>query len=189
MNSDELNLIYKNSCDIIVPYIRLEGDDLPKDQKLAKESLEKGMVGLKTVLSFNPDNWSARWMLGKAMQALGFHEEAYNEFLTAHRKVPDQHIMRELALECLETKRFTQAVYYCHVAIEFAPDDYTLWPNMALAQLFNGNIENSENWANKSLQKIPDDKPALNILKIIAEIKSGKRKTPTDFSDLQNEEN
>jgi tetratricopeptide (TPR) repeat protein len=189
VNSDELNAIYKNSCDIIIPYIRLDGVKEVIDPEKAEESLKKGIDGLQKVLEINPDNWSARWMLGKAMQALGFHERAYEEFLTAHKKVSDQHIMRELALECLETNRFTQAVYYCHIAMEFDPNDYTLWSNMALAQLFKGDVDNAEKWANKSLEKIPGDLPALNILKIIADIKSGKRKIPSNFSALESEEN
>lgn len=181
-----------------MPYIRLEGSggtstrmtpaidaELPGD---AREALLKGVAGLETVLKFNPENWPARWMLGKAKQALGLHEESYAAFLTAHRNVlTNQNVMRELALECLQTKRFKQAVHYCHVAMEFDPEDYTLWPNMAVAQLFNGNIDEAETWAKKSLSKIPGDEIAITILKIIGEIREGKREIPTDFTLLENE--
>lgn len=189
MNLNEINELYKKSCDIILPYIRLEGRkseqvDFAKKEEILKEGLE----GLETVLKFNPSNWSARWMIGKIKQVLGLHEEAYNAFLIAHRGVlTNENVMRELALECLQTKRFKQAVHYCHVAIEFAPDDYSLFANMAVSQLFNGNLIEAESWAKKSLEKIPNDPPSNNILKIIEDIKKGNRPIPDDFTLLEKE--
>lgn len=170
-----------------MPYIRLE-DSEQGDLAVGKSALDEGIKGLEIVLQENPDNWSARWMLGKAKQALGLHEESYVAFLTAHRNVlTNQNVMRELALECLQTKRFKNAVYYCHVAMEFDPEDYSLWPNMAVAQLFNGNVDDAEIWAKKSLDKIPGDEPALNVLKIIDEIKKGIRGIPDDFTLMERE--
>ena len=187
MTPDELNTLYQESCAIIMPHIRLEESE-QGDPVQGQANLQKGVEGLETVLKFNPTNWPARWMLGKAKQALGLHEESYTAFLTAHRNVlTDQNVMRELALECLQTKRFKQAVHYCHVAMEFDPDDYSLWPNMAVAQLFNGSIDEAESWANKSLVKIPGDEPAMNVLKIISEIRAGKRGIPTDFALMEKE--
>jgi tetratricopeptide (TPR) repeat protein len=189
VKADELNALYQESCAVIMPYIRLEGEGTERgDPSHSEANLQKGIKGLEAVLEHNPTNWSARWMLGKAKQALGLHEESYTAFLTAHRSVlTNQNVMRELALECLQTKRFTQAVHYCHVAMEFDPDDYSLWSNMAVAQLFNGNIEKAESWANKSLAKTPGDEPAMNVLKIIAEIRAGKRGIPTDFTLMEKE--
>jgi len=187
VNADELNALYQESCAIIMPYLRLEGAE-QSDPVKGQAELQKGVDGLQIVLSFNPDNWPARWMLGKAKQAQGLHEESYAAFLTAHRNIlTNQNVMRELALECLQTKRFKQAVHYCHVAMEFDPDDYSLWPNMAVAQLFNGSVDEAETWANKSLTKIPNDEPAINVLKIIGEIREGKRGVPTDFSLMERE--
>ena len=151
--------------------------------------LNASIVGLRTVLANNPNNWSARWMLGKAQQALKQHEQAYESFLEAHRDVlTNENVMRELALECLQTKRYSQAVHYCHVAIEFSPEDYSLWPNMATAHLFNKNLDEAESWAKKSLEKIPDDEPAMAVLKMVKEIRAGKRPIPTDFAALENDE-
>jgi Tfp pilus assembly protein PilF len=166
-----------------MPYIRLEGaiqSDPDSDQ--GKQAIQKGIEGLEAVIRHTPSNWPAHWMLGKVRQAQNEHEEAYQSFLTAHRIVLTKHdVLRELGLECLHTKRFAQAVHYCHVAIEYDLEDTTLWPNMAVAKLFHGKLEEAERWANKALAKIPGDLPATMVLKRLAEIKAGTKNAPDDF--------
>lgn len=187
MNATELNDLYKTSCDLIMPYLHLEGaDQSDVNSEAGRDALKKGIEGLQTILKFSPASWNAGWMLGKAQQALQQHEQAYQSFLKAHRSIlTNQNVMRELALECLQTKRFSQAVHYCHVAMEFDPEDFSLWPNMAVAQLFNGNILEAEQWAKKALDKIPGDEPATIVLSLVGDIKAGKRTIPTDFTLLQ----
>lgn len=169
-----------------MPYLRLEGakqNDPHSDD--GKEAMRKGMQGLETVLQHHPENWSARWMLGKAQQAQNKHEEAYQSFRAAHKNVlSNRDVLRELSLECLHTKRFSEAVHYCHVAMEFDPDDSTLLPNMAVAKLFSGNVEDAERWAKKAIAKIPDDVPARAVMQLVNEIRAGKRNIPTDFNKL-----
>jgi tetratricopeptide (TPR) repeat protein len=166
--------------------LRLEGSQQSDpNSEQGKESLRKGMEGLKVIITNNPSNWPAHWMLGKAYQTLNQHEEAYKSFLAAHRNVLTKHdVLRELGLECLQTKRFSQAVHYCHVAIEFDLEDATLWPNMAVAMLFNNRLDEAEHWAKKALAKIPDDIPATTVLRIVGEIRAGTRGIPTDFDKL-----
>jgi len=137
-----------------------------------------------------PNNWAARWILGKTLQALGKQEEAYQSFLRAHTTIVscksskesiNPSVLRELALECLHTKRFDLAVYYCQAALEFAPDDYTLLPNLATAKLFQGKIDDAERYAKKTLEKLPDDLPAKNVLRVIAQVRNGTIPIPTTF--------
>lgn len=199
MNADELEILFKISCNLILPYLQLE-DGEKGDPELSELYLKKGVEGLILVLKEYPSNWKVRWMLGKAKQAQGLHEEAYSQFLIAHANfkktifdgpteipVPTIDVMRELSLECLRTNRIKDAIYYCQMAIEFDPDDNTLWSNMAISHLLNSNLTECEKWAKKSLKALPNDVPTLNILKILEEIKSGKRDMPTDFSALENE--
>jgi tetratricopeptide (TPR) repeat protein len=128
----------------------------------------------------------AWWMLGKAYQALGDHEQAFQCFLSAHKHVlTDQNVLRELALECLHTKRFDQAAYYCNAAMEFDLNDYTLWPNMAVARMMQGRLDEAEGLAKRALEKLPEDEPAKNVLKIIGEVREGKRPLPEDFAALE----
>ena len=191
MNKEEIRSVYKKSSDLIIPHIKLENSQNEIVQTSKEEKvriLKEGIAGMETVIKHSPSNWPARWLIGKAKQSLELHEEAYQSFLAAHRIIlTDQDVMRELALECLHTKRFKEAIYYCNSAIEFNAEDFTLWANMAISQLFNENIELAEKWAKKTLEKIPKDEPSINIMKIINEIKEGKRTIPTDFQTLLDE--
>lgn len=186
----DANDLYRQSCDLVLPYIRLEGpSDRPApDLSLATENLRKGIEGFKQVIAENPESWVAYWMLGKAHQALEEDEEAYQAFLAAHKiKVVEENVMRELALECLRTKRFDMAAYYCQGAQEFDPEDYTLWANMAVAKLFQHKLDAAEQWANRCLQKLPNDEPSMQVLRIVKEIRAGTRAMPTDFNELEKE--
>lgn len=185
----DINDIYRQSCDLILPYIHLEGPlQSVADPAMAEENLRKGIEGFNSIISENPNNWVAHWMIGKAYQALDENEKSYQEFLLAHQiKLSEPNVLRELALQCLRTKRFGEAVYYCQGAQEFDPEDYTLWANMAVAKMFQLKFVEAEQWANKCLRKIPEDQPSLQVLKIIREVNAGTRTAPTDFDELESE--
>lgn len=164
-------------------FIHLEGNSNQSDLNLPENRalLQTAMDGLNSIIEANPDNWAAKWMLGKSLQALSLHEEAYVLFLKAHRSnLTNQTILRELAFECLCTKRYSQAVYYCNSAIEFDIDDYSLWPNMAVALLFDGKLKEARKWIDKSVGKIPDTS-TMRVAEWISEIEVGKCEIPTDF--------
>ena len=185
MNTNELKALYTKSCNLISPYVHLEGEVLQRnpDSEDGKRDLKEGIDGLKFVIEESETNWAAQWFLGKAYQCMSDHENSYQSFLMAYRhNLTHQDILRELALECLLTDRFNEAAYYCNVAIEFDPDDHTLWSNMSVAQLFNKKLEKAESWANKTLAKIPEDKPALEVLKYVNGVKLGTMTIPEKFS-------
>jgi len=191
MNVDAINELYKKSCDLIVPYIRLEGnpkDAVKNDPATAWQALREGIKGLEEVVAFNNQNWAALWMIGKAYQALDENEKSYESFLAAHRvALTEGNILRELALQCLKTKRYDNAAYYCAGAQEFDPNDYTLWANMAVAKMFLNKLDEATDWANRCLAKLPEDGPSLTVLRLIKEIKEGTRQLPEDFDVLENE--
>ena len=188
MNLNELKQLYQKSCDLVSPYLYLEGEEPQKDPTSSEgiAELNKGVDGLKTVIKEAEYNWAAQWFLGKALQVLNDHENAYQAFLDAyHKNLTHQDIIRELALECLLTDRYPSAAYYCGVASEFAPDDYTLWSNIAVSQLFNNDLQKAEVWANKTLSKLPDDKPALEVIRYINGIRDGTMTLPEKFALFQ----
>jgi len=187
---ENTNDVYRQCCDLVLPYLQLEDGPEKKlaDQSLAVQNLRKGIEGFREIIKDNPQSWVSFWMMGKAHQALGEDEESYQAFLAAHKiKYVEANVMRELALECLRTKRYDLAVYYCQSAQEFDPDDHTLLANMAVARLFQNKLEEAENWANKCLKKLPNDEPSLNVLKLVKEIRSGTRTLPIDFNSLERE--
>lgn len=197
MNPLEMNQIYQESVGYILPNILLQGKEEEKPPD--KEALKKGIKGLESLNSeyekSGKSSWACLWFIGKAYQALGQHQEAYQNFLLAHKQFdhtdsldPDINqghadIMRELALSCLHIKEFKNAVYYCNLAMQFALDDYSLWANYAVSLLLNGDIDSAEDWAKRTLEKW-DDESTKTLLKMIQEIKKGKRKLPNDVSEL-----
>lgn len=168
-DKESLNKIYQDSFTLVMPYLILEGQ---QRKKLDEAEMKRGMDGLFLVLA-HANSWPTHWVLGKCYQALGKHEESYQHFLASHQSALDeQDVMRELCLECLRTKRLNEAAYYAKAAHEFAPDDFSLWSNMAACYLFTNQLDEAEKWAEKTLEKI-DDPSAANILKIAKMVREG----------------
>lgn len=174
----------------LIPYFDLdESEILDSSTEEVQNKIREIIASLKEILPEISSNWAAEWMLGKAYQTLKEHETSYEYFLSSHKKIlTDTSVLRELALECIYTKRYANSVYYCQSAIEFSPDDHSLWPNMALAKLFDGKLDDAEKWINKSLDRIPEDVPTQNIARLIQEVKEKKREIPTDLLTLEKEE-
>lgn len=196
MTNKEIQTLYKKSFDAAMPYIKLDGESA-KNPFEALDVLKESIQGLSTITEYNPSNWSSLWMIGKIHQAIKEHEKSYESLFKAYRAImrvgegcePTLHadIMRELGVECLYTGRFKDAVYYCNLAVEYDMKDYTLWSNVAIAKVFVGDLDAAENWANRALEKMPEDKPAQSTLRIIKEIREGTRSIPTNFEQLESE--
>lgn len=170
---------------MIFPSIWLEGrPDRPPDPK----ALNDGIELLESVIEYCPQSWPSYWMKGKAHQALGDHHTAYESFKKAHRIQIQPEVLRELCRECLYLDKYQEALYYSTTALKFAPDDPTLEANVACTSLMVGKLDEAELWANKALTKLPGDEPAHNILKIIAQIRQGKRQVPKSFVELEVDE-
>ena len=181
MNQLDLQTLFRKSCDLIFPFILLEDSKQEILTSEGKKALKEGIENFNKILLFDRKNWRAYWFLGKAQQALSLHEEAFNSFLNSHRIALDQEdALRELTLECLYTSRFKEAVYYCNTAIEFSPEDVSLWENMSVVHLFNCNLSEAEKWANKTL----NSQISQNVLKIIQEVKDGKKILPISIAEL-----
>ena len=181
--------IYKKSCDLVLPYIRIDGKSEYEDKydpDKAESCLNEAIKGFEEVINLDPENWSAFWFLGKSYQALKQDQKSYECFKTAHSlNLTHQDVMRELALQCLRTKRYDSAVYYCQAALEFSPKDFTLISNLAVSKMFQGQLEQATEIAEKCLSLLPNDEPSLEVLRIIKDIKDGKRNIPNDFDELE----
>jgi tetratricopeptide (TPR) repeat protein len=132
---------YKRAIALIHPHMRLHGRIAPVDGRAAKD-LREGVGYLDVVVGLKPDNWAASWVRGKAQQALNEHEAAYDSFRRAYEideSNPD--VGRELAAECLETGRASEAVRIAQALTARAPKDAGLLANLALAHLINGQLD------------------------------------------------
>jgi Flp pilus assembly protein TadD len=145
------------------------------------DSIREGMESLFEVIKMNPSNWSAHWALGKGYLQLGEHKLAHGCFKQAYniaKNKPPEHfsdVLRELALSCLLLDRFEEAIYYTDVARKFAPDDYTLDVNHALACFMNKQFDKADHFVQKALLANPSDKSVQNFIKMLSDIRSGER--------------
>lgn len=176
------NALYQKAWEILKDQMILEEsvDKEPIRPEPDLKKLEEGIRLLEEVISINPENWSAYWAMGKAYQTMGDKQKQYDAFKKAQqiaRKHPDESYsdaIRELVLSCLELEKIKEAIYYGKQAIEFSPDDFTLWSNFSICLLLDGQLDNAENYANKALGACADDGVAKNVLAVVKKIRNGE---------------
>jgi tetratricopeptide (TPR) repeat protein len=74
---------YKRAIDLIEPHMRLAGRK-PSDSGRRDADWREGIGYLDAALRLVPNNWAAWWVRGKAQQALGDHEAAYESLRRAY---------------------------------------------------------------------------------------------------------
>ena len=176
--------VFKRGSELITPHMRLVGRT-PKRTAGASKDLRDGIRLLDEALRLYPNNWSALWIQGKAFQALDDHAQAYARFKRSYALEPDNaDIGRELMLECLEVGRMTEAVDVARAASDKTPGDAGLRANLALALLLAGRITDAGDTAGVALQMDPDDAITKSLVRIIDDVRRGKRRPPRRVSDL-----
>lgn len=182
------NELFQKASETLYPYMQLEGCEHQEITDADRDRITEAINTLEEVLTINPQNWAALWIIGKTYQALGDHQSAYACFWQAHQidlQQPD--VLRELALQCLVLKIFEDACYYAQSAIQFNHSDPTLWANYAVALMMKGDTTKAAHWADKTLRHDANDLVAKNTMRVLQEIQEGKRGIPQDFSELQEE--
>lgn len=175
---------YKKGLSCIEPYIIIHGKPQSRPNR---DKIKEGIKYLDAVTKINPENWAAFWMKGKAYQALGHPQSAYNEFKKSfdiQKENPD--VARELVIEALNLGKREEGVEIAKHALTLKPNNPGLMANLGLAYLINDEIENAEDIARKAINFDPLDKINKRVLDIIEEVKSGKRPQPRKYSDLMN---
>jgi tetratricopeptide (TPR) repeat protein len=176
--------LFKRGADLISPYMRLT--DRPRRKATDARDLREGIRLLDEALKLFPGNWSALWIQGKAFQALDEHAQAYARFKRAYalqRDNPD--VGREFMFECLEVGHVDEAVEAAGAAASRAPRDAGVRANLALALLLAGRVDEAEANASQAQLMDPDDKITKSLIRVIGEVRSGKRPRPHHISDLQ----
>lgn len=170
---------------LIEPYVILLGKS-PRSDKNKETRLLEGIRYLDAVTQINPDNFGAFWFKGKAYQALNQHEQAYQAFeksFDLNKQNPD--VARELMLECLDLGKGQRAVEVALHALSQDKKDTGLIANLALAYLFNADLDLASKTIGKAIALAPSDQINQNVKKIIDEVISGKRPQPKKHSDLK----
>ena len=176
--------VFKRGSELITPYMRLAERTAKKPGSAAKD-LREGIRLLDEALRLYPGNWSALWIQGKAFQALDDHPAAYARFKRSHTLAPDNpDVGRELMLECLEVGRMSEAVDVARAAADKKPRDAGLRANLALALLLAGRVTEANDTAGVALQMDPSDAITKSLVRIIDDVRRGKRPPPRRVSDL-----
>lgn len=154
------NDLYKRGSDLIAPYLLLSGR--------------------------RPKTGSALWVQGKAFQSLNDHAQAYARFKRAYAiqsENPD--VGRELMLECLQTQRMNEGVEVARATSSRTPRDAGLRANLGLALLMAGRIEEAADATAAALQLSSSDPITRDLLRVIQEVRAGKRAKPRRLADIQ----
>ncbi len=178
---------FKLGADLVYPYLYIVGADRQDwRSRDGRRKVEQGIHYLRIATLSDPENWPAFWYLGKTYQAVQDHAKAYSAFKSSFHIGPDQpDVCRELGRECLELGKTAEGVSIAQAAVKLCPDDAGLVCNLGLALFLNGDLQEAARAVQQSLELSPDDPIARNLLAIIAQVQSGKRKQPRTLGELQ----
>jgi tetratricopeptide (TPR) repeat protein len=173
----------RRGADLIRPHMILVGR---KPAPRNDDEIRVGIACLDHALRIDPSNWSALWIRGKGLQALGEHTLAVESFLAAYRLHSDDPEMgRELGAELLETGRFPEAVRVARSISDRRPQDAGMKANVALAQLLAGDIAAAQQTVAEALKLDPNDSITKALAQVILDVSTGKRPRPKSLHELQ----
>lgn len=176
---------YNKAVALIAPHVRLAGRPPLAMTESARGDLTQGIAYLQAVIRFNPRNWAAFWIEGKAYQALGENQAANSALQTAYSLQPQNaDVAREYAESCMALGFGKQAVDASRQAITLSPRDAGLRANLALAYLLAGRNQDAMEAIKAALAMDPADEISRRVKKTIDEVLTGKRRQPHDLSDL-----
>jgi tetratricopeptide (TPR) repeat protein len=179
------NELYQRACGLIKGLILLH-DQTPAELNAGTRQRLVDAVGLfEEVVSINPGNWAAMWLLGKVHQRLGDEQRRLEWLARSHRVNPDHpDVAREAALAAMDADQPEAAIGYCQRAIEADPDDAGLRANLAVALLFSGKPAEARAVAREALGRDPKDEITAQIVTVIDEVLAGARPCPHHIRDL-----
>jgi Tfp pilus assembly protein PilF len=175
---------YQRAVALIEPHMKLHGRTATGGSKRQADLLN-GIDHLKETLAQAPQNWRAWWVRGKAEQALGDHESAYESFRSA-RECNTVHVdvARELVAECLELGRTKEAVQVAEWLQTVAPTNAGIVANLALAYLIDAQLELAARTVVVALGFDPSDKISAAIKARIEDVRTGRRPQPTRLGEV-----
>jgi tetratricopeptide (TPR) repeat protein len=179
------NDLYKQACGLIEGLILLDDRPVAELNAVNRKRLMDSIGLFEEVVSINPGNWAAMWLLGKVYQRLGDEACRLEWFTRAYRLKPDQpDVAREAALAAMDAGQPEAAVGYCQSAIAASPDDAGLHANLAVALLFSGKPAVARTVAAEALRRDPADQITARIVALIDGVLAGKRPCPHHVRDL-----
>ena len=177
--------LYEEATRLVSPFIEIADRPLPSSTDKEREAaLVRGIEMFETVLETNPDAWGAWWHLGKAHQARGDAQASYDAFARSYElEKGNPNVAREFMLQCLELGLVEKGLEAAEHAVSLAPDNDGHISNLALALLFAERHKEALKVA-KRARRIAKDPITDNLIRVIKEVKKGRRPQPKRFSDL-----
>lgn len=173
---------FEKGSSLIKPFMQLHGKDV---KQADKELIGEGISYLNAVTQINNRNWAAYWIKGKAFQALGDSNNAYLEFKKSFSiEKENPNVARELMIECLRLGKASEGVEVALHAQGISPTDSGLNANVGLAYLIKGDLDNAIKYTKEAIRLDESDKINRNLLRMIENVKSGKRPQPMKYDDL-----
>jgi Flp pilus assembly protein TadD len=181
----EHDSIYQKAVALISPHMQLL-DRSPRIDESAQKDLRQGIAYLHAVTEYNPRNWAAFWIEGKAYQALSEPEPANRAFATAYTLQPrNADVAREYAQSSMELGHGQDAIDATNHAIELAPNDAGLRANLALAYVIAGRNQDALRAVNESLNMNPNDAISRRLKTVIEDVIAGRRPQPKTVAELE----
>jgi tetratricopeptide (TPR) repeat protein len=185
------NRLYDEACKLVQGELPVH----PNEMQFAQEPelrgrLAKALGLLDEVNRLNPDNWTARWLAGMVCRRLGDLKTALEWFDGSAKIVPPNFafsadVYREAGITATELRKMDDAIRFSQMAVDARPKDAGLWSNLALANLFNRDVEKAKELIDKALAMEPDDKITLVLRQIIDAVRAGTISCPTHHDDIQ----
>ncbi len=179
------NELYQRASDLSYDLILLDDRPPVELDEAARQRLTTSIGLYEEVVSINPGNWAAMWLLGKVYQRLEDSARSLEWFARAHRVNPDQpDVAREASIAAMNADRPADAIPFCERALQVEPDNAGLRANLALALLFCERLEEARDAVADALRRDPSDAITQTLSRIIGEVIAGTRPRPHHVRDL-----
>jgi tetratricopeptide repeat protein len=152
---------------------------------MQKWRVRRGLGLLRKVLSIRPTSWTALWMMGKALQALGKHAEALDAFSRSYSinpRHPD--VAREASISAMECSKYDEAQSFAEKAMQLRPEDPGLLANLALVMLLRQDPHAAKEQVERAYAADPQDRITRTIRQLVDEVIAGTRTCPRHTQEL-----
>lgn len=130
--------------------------------------------------------FASEWFLGKTEQRLGNFTQAAEAFERACAINPQQPDgLRELQGAYLELGRNADALKAAERALQLRPEDATLRCNLAFVLVLAGDLDQARHEARLAGDADPNDTTTRNVMKLIEQVASGRRKRPETIAEAE----
>lgn len=144
------------------------GDDLPSPGWFARRKLARALMLFERVVSLNPKNWSAHWMMGRVHLVLKDTPMALECFERAHTANPSQPEVARQASRCaMDLGRHEAAFGFAQRAVQIDPNSAALRYNLALACLLAGQLPEAQLAVSQAIAGEPSNTTTQELRAII----------------------